>query len=157
MADQTSLGTPSLPERGGYLSKQQIFDTVLERLRAQGGPVINENGNVACRYRYNGRGCSVGVLIPDNDYDPAYDDVSDTGVDSLVISNTKFEKALQRQGIRTRDQETLDFLLELQRAHDGADGFSVSPVSAQELCERLESRFEAVAAKHGLTYKGPQQ
>lgn len=53
-------------------SSQEIFDLVVEHLFTQGRPAYD--GNRGCMYRtYDGLRCAVGVLIPDDLYDPAFE------------------------------------------------------------------------------------
>lgn len=51
-------------------SLQNIFDEVITHLVRQGKPAA-AGGH--CRYRVNWLKCAVGVLIPDEEYDPAWE------------------------------------------------------------------------------------
>ena len=53
-------------------SAQEVFDLVVEHLFAQGRPAYDDSQG--CMYRtYDGLRCAVGVLIPDDLYDPAFE------------------------------------------------------------------------------------
>jgi len=56
------------------LTAQTIFDTVVDHLFTQGRPAVAGNG--FCAYRgANGAKCAVGILIPDDLYDPKMDNM----------------------------------------------------------------------------------
>lgn len=53
-------------------SKQEAFDTAMEKLLAQGCVSADEDGQ--CLYRNpNGNKCAIGHLIPDEFYDPLFE------------------------------------------------------------------------------------
>jgi hypothetical protein len=88
------------------MTPQQIFDTVVRHLLEQGEPCIDASGK--CRYRYNGKMCAIGVLIPDDVY------------------NTNMEHHPVRQLVEGEWQsslpaffrDNLDLLRSLQQTHD---------------------------------------
>jgi len=55
--------------------RQKVFDTMLKHLREQQVPATTEFGS--CRYRTpGGLKCAVGILIPDEIYQPKFEDGS---------------------------------------------------------------------------------
>lgn len=58
------------------MNAQQVFDTVLNGIRAQGKASISADSNY-CMYRSeDGCKCAAGLLIPDNLYDPTMENKS---------------------------------------------------------------------------------
>jgi hypothetical protein len=54
------------------VSKQETFNQVWNHLKQQGKPALDEKGD--CCYRTEeGLMCAVGCLIPDSEYDPAWE------------------------------------------------------------------------------------
>lgn len=83
------------------ITKQEIFDTVVRHLWAQGEQAIDRG---VCQYRApGGLKCAVGILIPDDKYDPKMDG-------SMILREVMFRVEL--------GQEHFGFLSELQAAHD---------------------------------------
>lgn len=126
------------------LTAQQIFDTVLTRLREQGQPSIKINGTdiPSCLYRGpNGLKCAVGWLIPDNAYHSKFE--IGVGGDSGVVTLSEgddFAAALSAGGVDVH--EHLDLLSGLQMVHDdwkGRDGV-------------FEAGMKQVAQSFNLTY-----
>lgn len=99
------------------MNKQEIFDTVVRHLHAQGKPALNDAN---CRYRSDaGLSCAVGCLIPDEFYDPQ--------MENQTPSMPRVKSALRASGIikGNEDQEDLDtlgLLGALQYAHDHWEG-----------------------------------
>lgn len=116
------------------MNAQQIFDTVLTGLRAQGKASMGDEG---CMYRgEDDCKCAVGMIIPDADYRYEMEGQSAP----LVV--TKFPQLFHLQG----HAELLDAL---QDAHD------------QELSSggmgAWEAAMKSVATQFGLTYTGAAQ
>lgn len=83
-------------------NKQEIFDTVVTKLKAQGRVAKMPNG--ACMYRTaDGRACGIGLLLPD-------DRVPNGGSILSLIGNGLFP---EWNGMS-------DFMQDIQSAHDGA-------------------------------------
>lgn len=101
------------------MKNQEVFDTVVAHLRAQGCKAIVDG---ACKLRGpNGTKCAAGCLIPDSDYDPDWDNkpllgfqyvfakVEDSDfVDKLVVIHdykevyaweNQFQKLAERYGL----------------------------------------------------------
>lgn len=54
------------------MTNQEIFDTCLTHLRAQGQRALNDRGT--CQYRADdGLKCAIGALIPDDKYNPNFE------------------------------------------------------------------------------------
>lgn len=119
-----------------YLTKQQIFDTVLTKLREQG--VASETSDGQCLYRGpNGLKCAVGHLIPDNVFKRDWEHRN---------AGTLPDEAYQAMGVALSDRA---FLIELQDVHDftlgGDHGWAGNLV-------RWEESMRRIAGVHGLTY-----
>lgn len=64
------------------MNAQQVFDTVLNGIRAQGKASVDSKGD--CMYRgIDGCKCAAGLLIPDEVYDPKMETVSAPQIISL--------------------------------------------------------------------------
>jgi hypothetical protein len=96
---------------------QAMFDTAAVHLLCQNARSMDSDG---CKYRDpNGLKCAVGCLIPDNAYDPSFDEAPDTRV-SLLWNNPQFRAALEAGGVPDT-HDALILLCDLQLAHDTAD------------------------------------
>ena len=95
---------------GVRMTNQEIFDRVIARLREQGGPALDEEGD--CRYRaeVNGRVlmCAVGCLIADEHYSESLEGKS-------VDDDVEVREAVKASIGAVR---TWALLNDLQRAHD---------------------------------------
>lgn len=116
------------------MTKQEIFDTVLFNLRAQGRASMNATD---CMYRgENGAKCAVGWLIPDELYS---DEIEDLNVwDAWVL------QTLQQAGIEVVRPDTLDLLKHLQIAHDKQ--------LAEEGVQEWEDQMQCIAGTFELHY-----
>jgi len=112
------------------MTLQEIFDKVVQHARTQGYRATNSRG--MCQYRYGGRKCFIGALIPDEDYEEA---MEVSAVDALIGSYHAIAILL--------GSDKIEALLELQTIHD------VHSV------EEWEQEFEEFAAKHSLEYAKP--
>jgi hypothetical protein len=102
------------------MNQQEIFDTVAKHLFEQGEQSTAWDEDFKknkCRYR-DGIGkkgkvlkCAVGVLIPDEDYDPAMENGSSSV--NAIMANENFKNKLP--AYFATEQE---FLYRLQRVHD---------------------------------------
>lgn len=122
------------------LTRQQIFDTVLARLREQGRASVNERGH--CAYRgENGAKCAVGHLMPDDKFDPEWEgsvyDLPDEAFEAMGVSG-----------------DDLGFLLHLQKAHD--ECLDARWMSKDQRREAWEARMKSVAAQFELDYTDPE-
>jgi hypothetical protein len=129
---------------------QQIFDEGLNHIRTQGRASHDEDG--ACMYRApNGDKCIVGGLIPDNAYDPVFDEQGDGTTVWMhlrpeSLTRNRFEAALKAAGIE--GNAALDLLCDMQRAHDSFSG-------SGDFLTRFEARMQALAELRGLIYNPP--
>lgn len=105
---------------------QQIFDTVLNHLRAQG--IASRDDNGSCAYRgKNGASCAIGCLIPGSFYHKS--------IEGFTVNNVRVMDIMQKLGIS--DHEKL--LGRLQRCHDGMES-------------EWESKMKFIAGYFGLDY-----
>lgn len=106
------------------MTPQEIYDTVINHLRAQGQRAM---GTVGCAYRgAGGTKCAVGVLIPDELYDPAIEGRSVTafkpGTVSVDATNRKECDALGEAMPLLVEHNVL--LGELQSLHDAEENWN---------------------------------
>lgn len=92
------------------MDKQQIFDTVATHLLKQGKPALSAEGY--CRYRTDdGLKCAVGVLIPDDKYDPK--------IEGYPVGDAGDVGAMVRQALPfSTNPNLINFLADLQFYHD---------------------------------------
>ena len=122
---------------------QEAFDTVLQKLRAQRCRSVKFNekfGREICAYRGdNGMKCGIGHLIPDDEYQPVYD-----------------EDALRARYVMAPALEGLprDLLTSLQTTHD-----CCMPSPGANNTEARMAEFEDwmadIAKSFHLTYAPP--
>ena len=111
--------------------QQEIFDIVVLHLYRQGHPAYDQKEG--CLYRApNGDKCAVGVLIPDQVYDPGMEGKS---VDN---QNFSFSKVLPKY-----IHQNIDLLLALQGVHDEWDDWKFSDIQPQ---------LETIADEYNLTF-----
>jgi hypothetical protein len=112
------------------ISKNQTaFDTVVAHLRLQKKRSAKPGTNV-CMYRGpDGTKCAVGVLIPDDQFDPAKESQHVSDLHSTIPA---------LQGI------DLDFLCELQRVHDSAVNWDESGFTAWDLLEQTAAQYDLI-------------
>lgn len=115
--------------RHHYETLQQVFDDAYRGLAAQGFTRSTKDDSIfsGCQYRgHDGMRCAIGMCIPDDRYDPMFDDCP-----SLAT-------VVNRSGVF--GDIRLEALAQLQVAHDKGD----TPL---EMRERLAN----FASAHGLT------
>lgn len=118
-------------------SSQEIFNLVVEHLFSQGRPAYD--GNRGCMYRtHDGLRCAVGVLIPDDLYDPAFE----TNEVRVVIQEL-FDTDLADW------REHKDLLIALQLAHDSCLRDPDRTFNTTDLAIRLRN----TAARFSLEYR----
>lgn len=106
------------------LTLQEIFDKSAVHLLTQGerstSEAAVEGGGNGCAYRgENGRMCAVGVLIPDDKYDPAIEGDGVYGISEVIEKCGIIEN--RHRTLDTEDGKRLDLMSELQKIHDGTD------------------------------------
>ena len=119
-------------------SAQEVFDIVVNHLVTQRRPAYNDIRN--CVYRApDGLRCAVGVLIPDDLYDPEFEGV---GVDSLI------RELFNEDLADWRDHRKL--LLALQHVHDKC--LTISRRGTFNITD-LRRRLLNVAVEFSLEYR----
>lgn len=118
-------------------SAQEVFDIVVNHLFTQGRPAYD--GVQGCMYRApDGLRCAVGVLIPDDLYDPEFE----------TNSSDKVIHDLFKSGLADwREHEKL--LLALQDAHDN----SLRTLVGYFNTAALRTQLLKVAAEFSLEYR----
>jgi hypothetical protein len=117
-------------------TRQQMFDFMLNHLRNQGGPSVDEDfGDSACMYRgNNGRMCAIGCMIPDRLHNPKLEGLA---------ANEYLRDA--RESI---DKETRDFF-------DNAQHNLHDVLSKEYFLTNLEENAIDFAEDYQLTYTPP--
>ena len=126
------------------MTAQEIFDTVLAHLRAQGVASVGDGpiGCLTCMYRTpSGLMCAVGCLIPDEIYTPDME-----GEDAYYV----VRRYLIPAGLIGDESDPL--LADLQWAHDTR----MPREPAQSLAD-WEQHMSAIASRHGLIYTPPSK
>ena len=122
------------------MTPQEIYDTVAKHLFTQGkrSGVLWPTGDFRCKYRGpDGTKCAVGVLIPDEVYDPDMEGHSIVGLfDPDATEKGGFE-------LPAWMKENLKLLVALQGAHDFSRYWHSSP--------QMNARLKQVAQDHGLS------
>lgn len=115
------------------MEKQEIFDTVATHLLKQGRRAVNPDIPEMCHYRgAGGTKCAVGVLIPDEAYEPMMEGRTIVG----LLSQRDFK--IPRWMC---NNEAL--LIELQNAHDVKHNWESSTT--------MKAALSAVAKESSLT------
>jgi hypothetical protein len=114
------------------MNRQQLFNTVLDHLRAQGRRSIGADGQ--CRYRGNaGCKCAIGILIPDDRYSP---ELEGRGAFCIAVRDAA--------GLNC-PASSLDFLMQLQQLHDKLPDYGFMPAlesAAVQFAYRWELNFK---------------
>jgi len=121
-------------------TRQQMFDFMLNHLRNQGGPSVDDPtgeaiGDSACTYRGdNGRMCAIGCMVPDSSYKTAFEGLP-------------APEYLTKVGV-TLDNETQDFLEVAQsKLHDG-----IAYVKLDTFLMHLEKNAIELTEEYQLAY-----
>lgn len=110
------------------MNKQEIFDEILRKMRAQGQQAGDSYG---CRYRINGLACAVGCLLTDKE--------------AAFLPNDTAIRFVPTHLIPERLRDHKDFLADCQRAHD-------RPKSGPTWLKSFEANMKNVAEIYGLEY-----
>lgn len=98
-------------------NKNEVFDFVLKNIIKQGGPSL-DIFTWECMYRgSNGRKCAVGILIPDEDFDPNFEGLK-PWIDMTHIETPIPENRLILINYLKSKNYDLKFLRDLQLIHD---------------------------------------
>lgn len=117
-----------------FLTKQEIFDKVVQHLLTQGVKSMDEVHGW-CMYRGpNGIKCAVGALITDEVYT---DDIENEPAAALFSA---YRRVLEESGIDPDSQETEQLLVALQDIHD------------REQCGQWRINLESLAELNGLVF-----
>lgn len=126
------------------MNEQEIFDFVVNHIRKQGGPALN---NLSCAYRTeDGLKCAAGCLIADEVYA-----VYGKDIEGEIVTNYRVAMALKNSGIDVDDRLKLRLITELQGAHDS---LSTGPVIIN-FVEKFEKKAKSIANDLGLIYTKP--
>jgi hypothetical protein len=121
------------------MTNQELFDRVVAHARQQ---KCQAREGSKCLYRRpNGAKCFIGALIPDDKYDPSFENV---GL-SMLNSNYKGDKQVALQIAEASGLDESQYALgeQLQNIHDNID------------TEEWESEFKHFAIEHSLIYIAP--
>ena len=108
------------------LSKQTIFDKVVDHARKQGCRSRSQARGGTCYYRHpdNGLKCFIGALMPDNLYQMGMDGMNEdgslSGIQDMSDATALFDKypeVMEQSGL-SDDGDTKQFLMDLQSVHD---------------------------------------
>jgi len=117
------------------MTKQEVFDRVIDQLIKQGGPSIDTDIGKCVYHRSDGRMCPGGVFIPKNMISSSYE-------------NTPFNYLtgrLKPNKVELPGKEEIALIKELQDAHDE---------SARHDLENARKAFIAVGREHNLSTRG---
>jgi len=122
-------------------SAQEVFDIVVNHLFTQGRPAYD--GVQGCMYRtHDGLRCAVGVLIPDNLYDPEFEgDTADCVIQKLF--NKDLADWREHKGLLLALQEVHDECFVILRGTSAYDFYTTA----------LRAQLLKVAAKFSLEYR----
>jgi hypothetical protein len=125
------------------MNNQQIFDKVSRHLLKQGTRSTDE---LQCVYRGpGGLKCAIGVLIPDEAYDPKMEGVSAAGIiDQTGVDPDKREIMARIRQATGLGEENKALLESLQRLHDRGD------------VDNWDAELRAVATHFNLKFRAEQ-
>ena len=123
-------------------SRQVTYNRIVNHLRRQGAKAECRElttGVLACLYRTpDGRRCAVGCLIPDNRYDPAFEQ---TGIGGMNEADNERDNDVTL--LMEELGHDLDLLIEFQGIRDTRG------------VEEWEQEFRKLAERRALIYKPP--
>ena len=126
------------------MTKQEIFDRVVEHLARQKRPATFEGNNGLCAYRGTaGTKCAFGIFIPDEFYTASFENRSAHVLITHPASVTKDEKA---QAYLASLAPFLSLFVRLQEVHDQATRFK------QSLCDVWAEDLELVSTAYDLKF-----
>ena len=130
------------------MTLQEIFDTVVSNLIAQGGRSIHKERyehKSPCAYRgANGRKCAAGWLIPDELYRP---DMEDDSATHIFENSEELLDVIGRDGL----DDKLALIRRLQSIHDGDEEWE--PRSIHYRHEEWKREFKDAAMVWNLKWK----
>jgi hypothetical protein len=117
------------------LTAQEVFDTVVNGLRAQGRKSVDADGT--CMYRNdNGTKCAAGLLMLDEEYS---DRMEGTSIDAILAGT----EGLGCPSLHERLSPHSKLIVELQKIHDG------------HFAQHWEDAFRGLAMQFSLKYTEP--
>lgn len=135
------------------MNRQKIFNRVLEHAKTMNGPsyIIQDGHFPTCAYRGNdGNKCLIGAIIPDSHYCP---DMEAKIVDEILTRWPEVDDCF-----RVRNEDDVQFLLDLQMCHDDAcnNGVRFCPhsISPDVFKTQLMKNLEKFANEKGLQFNG---
>ncbi len=121
-------------------SKQEIFTRVYQGLMEQGTGSYLVEPYFSCRYRGpNGTKCAVGLLIKDEDYSP--------NLEQLNAHNPAILEVIK---VDSKDTDMVNFLLDLQQAHDAACRAQYNHTDS--FTDAIINKLFVVMCKHKLNW-----
>jgi hypothetical protein len=118
-------------------TRQEIFDTVVRNLHAQGRPAVNSKGH--CEYRTaDGCKCAVGGLIPDDKY-------------TTAIEGKRVYADVVQEVLPSELRDHVSFLGYLQAAHD-SHWVTTDPKGGERTItpDRFVRELNSIAQHHQL-------
>src|SRR5688572_6732803 len=94
---------------------QELYDTVARGIYNQGCRSVNREG--VCQYRLGNLKCGIGQLIPDDKYNPEWDEYEATVV-NLIEGRDASEDRVAVEATFPEWEPHKDLLANLQLAHD---------------------------------------
>ena len=120
--------------------RQGMVDFVVMGIVSQGGPSMGEG--VDCAYRgADGRKCAAGLFIADEFYS--------SGLEGCGTNDPRVEKVLLQSGV---PKIAMDFLSELQNAHDSSANHAENRESDDAFWEEFSAQIEYICESHKLQY-----
>lgn len=118
------------------LTAQEIFNTVRDKMRAQGEPAFEGS---ACRMRTtDGLRCAYGCLLTDEEVE--------------TMPNFGVERLHEKGALPERFVPHIQLLKELQNAHDGAAfGYNFEGMDSTKWIDRFEASLVKIANRFNLT------
>ncbi len=149
------------------MTKQEMFDKALNGIRAQGGASMSKH-DACCRYILGERMCAIGLLVGPGDLVCEIDQRAAgsvkyvAGYDKKQL-NDRFAASI---GLNLADLDQLEFLGQLQSAHDHAAMDAGDYNDSDNGCfvvddvlfmKYFEANAERLAKRHRLVYTPPAQ
>lgn len=129
------------------ITPQSAFDRVAKHLFEQGRRSVKNS--IQCLYRGPDKTkCAIGVLIPDDVYDPL---MEGDGADSMIYSYIGFQNLLSED---KTTHEWAKFLLDLQRIHDNRDNWINTLTMRNSLLNTAKSHGLDFSILDSLSFKG---
>lgn len=120
------------------LTLQEAFDTIWQKFVVEGAPRAYDKHDASCKYRLpGGARCFIGVLIPDELYEPSFE--SEGSISAVMYERPKIKALLPFEP---------DVISQLQGIHDMYGVTGDTPGTFSDHCRE---RLTAFAEQHSLT------